>query len=135
LKLKPDEVTIEFAPDMMLVIKARDITKRVSLSEMNLMDGRKGGTQLNNQGKLLIDMATGNSITKGETNTSTVKAIRTIFRDKLGTTEDPFSTDWKPHFKLKDKRSRADLSADQDIKRGRHAKVETKELSINNFPI
>lgn len=128
--LRPREITITFVGDPsefglagndMLEISARDVTRRVPLAALDLVD-RRGGV-LNQPGAVLVGLAEGKTFCRShEKFSATAKRLRAILRDRLGIAVDPFSrhtrdSGWKPLFAIKDARGRADERAKQTAER------------------
>jgi hypothetical protein len=123
--LRWDEVTISLVGDKgdglagnnMLEIRARDITRRITLGEADLVDRRSGS--LNYQSAVLVRMAMGEAVRRTEKAgdmSAVMKHLRNALRRLLGLTDDPFhrhhkERGWLPFFQLIDQRGLADQRA------------------------
>ena len=126
--MAPSEVTLEFAPDMRLNITAGSEKKSGHCRDLKLINIRTG--KLNNQGALLLEHCTSQTcIPKSGPNASSMRAIRRIFKTKLGINANPFSKDWIPHFKVIDSRDRADVRAKSKALRVQKALKMRQEAS------
>lgn len=136
-KLTADEVSIAFVQvknesgmgaNSLLEISAREKTKRVALSALDLENMQSGG--LNAQGKILLDMAQGIYPKRSNTNAVKMTRLREMFRKRLGIIDDPFEdyrkgTGWEPRFKIEDKLSALDNRAKRE---GEHRTDSLEEM-------
>lgn len=155
--LTPGEVSITFVGDRpeagmgnnMLEISARGEKRRIALSEMGLVDRRKGC--LNTQGVILLGMANKKKLTSSTSVPKQMARLRGALKSFLGINSDLFlhynkSDGWSPRFKLQDKIGAADnrakieaerktVSLDQMNETGEKAPVDyflTKEMDAND---
>ena len=108
------------AANSMLEISAREITKRVPLAAIGLLDRRTAGP--NSQAAILLGMASGLRLTHSVANAAKMTRLREIFRRNFGLVSDPFETyrkneGWVPHFVVVDRRGRADERAKREGER------------------
>lgn len=128
--LHPSEIAITIVGDTcetgltgnnLLEISAREITKRVSLGELGLLDRRNGA--LNQQAAVLVGLAHGAKIFRTkESHSATMKRLRDELRSRLGINPDPFTkyskaNGWQPLFSIVDLRGRADARAKEKAER------------------
>ena len=121
--LTADEITIAFVGDKtesglaannMLEISARNVTRRVALAAVDLVD-RRGGT-LNHQAAILLGMAQNMTPKPTKETPRRMTRLREVFSKHLGIKDDPFEdyrpgAGWVPRFKIVDKRGAADERA------------------------
>jgi hypothetical protein len=128
-KLTADELSITFvgekgesglAASNMLEVRARDVTRRLSLAELDLAD-RRGGIA-NHQAAILLAMAEKRYPKRAKQNAQKMTRLRKVLREKFGIKDDPFETyregsGWVPRFTIVDKRGAADERARRDAER------------------
>lgn len=122
--LRPSDITISIVGDTseaglsgnsMLEISARDVIRRLTFGEVDLVDRRNGA--LNQQAAVLVGLAQGRKITHSESKYAAImKRLRAVFRKHLGVKADPFkphsrNAGWEPLFIIADLRGRADERA------------------------
>lgn len=145
--LTPEELSITFVGDKhdagmgnsMLEISARKEKRKVALSEIGLVDRRKG--HLNFQGTILLGMARKKKSTSSNVTTKKISRLRKVLKNYLGINSDLFlpynkSYGWSPRFKLNDKLGAADYRAKIEAERKTDSwdqKIESGEKSLNGF--
>jgi hypothetical protein len=125
-----DEINITFVGDKdetgmgannMLEISARNITKRVALAELDLVN--RNTKQLTMQGAILLGLARESFIPPfsrdNKDNTMAVKRLRDVLKKHLGISSNPFHTKhksigWTPRFKVTDNLGAADKRAKRE---------------------
>lgn len=127
--LSASEVSIAFVGDKsesglgannMLEVSARNVTRRVPLGVLDLVDRRRG--TLNSQAAMLLGMAQGRCPRSNGRNATKVTRLRKLLRSHLGVQGDPFwpyrkDVGWEPRFKVTDRRGAADLRARKEGER------------------
>lgn len=127
--LSASEVSIAFVGDKsesglaannMLEVSARNVTRRVPLVALDLVDRRCG--ILNKQAAMLLGMAKGRCPLRNDNNAKKVARLRKLLRGHLGVQGDPFGpyrkdVGWEPRFKVTDRRGAADLRARKEGER------------------
>lgn len=140
--LRSHEVSIALVGDKteglagnnMLEIRARGLTRRVSLAEFDLVDHRTGA--VNTQAAMLIGLANGQVLRRSqEAYSASMKRLRSAMRTHLGLTDDPFhryqeESGWLPRFTLTDKRGLADQRAEVAAERRTVSYDQLEEAGI-----
>ncbi len=125
--LSADEVSLTLLAGDMLEISARDCTKLVPSGALDLVKRRSHGGE-NKQGAILVCLARGKRVPRGEVTPKDVSRLRGIFKTHLDVSDPfyPYQTNagWVPRFSIKDNRSAAD----------ERAKRETRHIPIDNIP-
>jgi hypothetical protein len=133
--LMPNEISICIVGDMdsegfsaknQLEISAREVTKRVALSELGLIDRRNG--KLAKPGAFLLALTTSKTVKSTQKNSKSKQRLKEALQKTLGVESDPFepyveTAGWVPLFSLKDLRGAADSRARQ--------RAEYKQPSIH----
>ena len=109
------EVSISLVDGDLIQISARKTTKRVSYSELGLVDRRIGKGQLNSQGQVFLDIAT-RTKSKHSQYKKHLSRLRGALQDALGIKSNPFSPtnqsrSHSPVFEFTDDRKKADQRA------------------------
>jgi len=126
--LTPEELSVTFVGDKpdagmgnnMLEISARGEKRRIALSEIGLVDRRKGC--LNRQGAILLGMTKKSKLTSLNITNKQMARLRGALKSYLGISSDLFlpynkSDGWSPRFKLQDKIGAADNRAKIEAER------------------
>ncbi|TSA09630.1 MAG: hypothetical protein D4R79_13380 [Comamonadaceae bacterium] len=119
----------------MLEISAREVTRRIPLASLELVNRHKASGGLNAVGLILLAMTKNKVIGKTDENEKSVSRFRAIIKKKLGIVGNPFEpyrqgVGWAPLFKLADKRGAADARAKHDAERRTQSLDELKENGI-----
>ena len=107
-----DKAKVGLAPKNMLEISARNVSRRFTPGELDLVDGRTGS--LNSQGVLLLGMAGKLSVLYSTINAKKISRLRAFMRQTFGVRDDLFDrhkSEWSPRFQISDARGLADERA------------------------
>lgn len=134
--LSANEVSIEFAAGdsggVILNVMARNVTRRITLAELDLFDRRKG--EMNNQGGLLLGLAQGRRIhTASQKTAKQIGRLRKALKTRLGIKDDPIhqnNAGYSPAFKLTDNRGAADARAKREGEWRKESLEELQERGV-----
>jgi hypothetical protein len=118
----------------MLAVSARNITKRVALAELDLLDRRKA--EMNEQCGMLLAMAQRNFARTSDPKIARrISRLRAALKSALGIVDDPIAkfrngVGYEPHFKVTDKRDTADIRAKREAERNTVSLDELSEQGI-----
>ena len=135
--LTSDELSITFVGDLteaglsannMLEISARDVTKRIPLAALDLVNKHTGA--INKQGAILLAMTKNKKILKSDENAKKISRLRKLLKHYLGINDNPFlpyqeKCGWEPRFKMHDRRGAADIRA--------KCEAEKRTISYDDF--
>jgi hypothetical protein len=127
--LTGEELSITFVGDLtetglsansMLEISARDVTKRIPMAALDLVNKHTG--DINTQGATLLAMTKNKRLSKTDANIKKISRLRSLFTLHLGINHDPFHSfrtgyGWEPRFNIHDRRGAADNRAKHEAER------------------
>ena len=129
VNLTGEELSITFVGDLteaglsannMIEISARDVTKRIPMAALDLVNKHTG--DINNQGATLLAMTKNKKLSKTDANIKKISRLRNLFTLHLGINHDPFYSyrtgyGWEPRFNIHDRRGSADNRAKREAER------------------
>ena len=142
--LTGEELSITFVGDNsetglsannMLEISARDVTKRIPMAALDLVNKHTGA--INNQGATLLAMTKNKKLSKTDANIKKISRLRNLFELHLGINHDPFHSyrtgfGWEPRFKIHDRRGAADNRAKREADRRTIPYDNLKNNAVNH---